>query len=112
MSGARMSHLVPSLRVIVDATPPVLRIELWGELDIATVGSLDRPDVLAAGDAWVHAVVIDLAELRFCDVAGLRALMRLRDHHVACQRVTRLENPSPHLARLVVMTRLDDTTPR
>ena len=107
MSAPCMPYQAPSLWAEVTATPPLLRIDLRGELDIATIDVLSRPDVLACEHGSLHSVVVDLSGLTFCDVAGLRALMRLRDHHVRRGRVARLEHPRPHLARLVVLTHLN-----
>ncbi len=65
----------PDLRVAVQAAEGGMRIELVGELDVATAPELQRRvDEIASadGDAW-----IDCTELTFADSSGLDTLMRL-----------------------------------
>ena len=46
-----------------------------GELDLATAGLLVRAISTAAADIPRPRVLVDLAEVEFCDSAGLRALL-------------------------------------
>jgi anti-sigma B factor antagonist len=65
----------PDLRVAVQAAEGGVRIELAGELDVATAPELQlRVDEIARaeGDAW-----IDCTELTFADSSGLDTLTRL-----------------------------------
>lgn len=57
-------------------------VKLTGELDIATVPALNH--VLRGLDARERAhVVVDLAELAFCDCAGLNALLKAHRQAIA-----------------------------
>jgi anti-anti-sigma factor len=65
----------PDLRVAVQAAEGGMRIELVGELDVATAPELQRRvDEIASaeGDAW-----IDCTELTFADSSGLDTMTRL-----------------------------------
>jgi anti-sigma B factor antagonist len=65
----------PDLRVAVQAAEGGMRIELVGELDVATAPELQRRvDEIASaeGDAW-----IDCTELTFADSSGLDTLTHL-----------------------------------
>jgi anti-sigma B factor antagonist len=64
----------PDLRVAVQAAEGGMRIELVGELDVATAPELHgRVDEIASaeGDVW-----IDCTELTFADSSGLDTLTR------------------------------------
>jgi len=64
----------PDLRVAVQAAEGGMKIELVGELDVATAPELQRHvDEIASaeGDAW-----IDCTELTFADSSGLDTLTR------------------------------------
>lgn len=75
-------------------------VSLDGELDIAAA-----PELMAVLERAVSAVgptelVVDLAEVTFCDVAGLRPLL-------AHERgALELRAPSPPLRRLLSLVRL------
>jgi anti-sigma B factor antagonist len=87
----------PDLRVAVQAAEGGLRIELVGELDVATAPELQhRVDeiVSAAGDAW-----IDCTELTFADSSGLDTLMRLANALTAQHRRLVLTNLRPMVRR-------------
>ena len=81
----------PDLRVAVQPAEGGMRIELVGELDVATAPELQqRVDEIttADGDAW-----IDCTELAFADSSGLDTLTRLakalraRDHRIVLTNV-------------------------
>ena len=52
----------------------VVRMRLFGELDLATVPDLEH-GLEHAGDLAPRAMVLDLGELTFIDSAGLRAIL-------------------------------------
>jgi anti-sigma B factor antagonist len=65
----------PELRIAVRSTEGGQRIELAGELDVATAPELQRrveEVVSAGGDLW-----LDCSELAFADSSGLDTLTRL-----------------------------------
>ncbi len=78
-----------------------------GELDLASVDTLEHAiDTIRATDSKL--VVLDLGELEFMDVAGLRAVLRsdqrLRERG---QRLA-VAAPAPGVRRLLALTGQDD----
>jgi anti-anti-sigma factor len=78
--GPGVSTVAPErradLRVRVEDTPPVLRLRLVGELDLANVPRLRR-----AVDAYARTgqtMIVDLGDVDFIDSMGLAALVRAR----------------------------------
>ena len=74
----------PDLRIAVRSTEGGTRIELAGELDVATAPELRRrveEIVGAGGDLW-----LDCSELTFADSSGLDTLTRLAKTTRAQQR--------------------------
>jgi anti-anti-sigma factor len=70
----------PRARLDVSSGPGgELRVELAGELDIATL-----PDVAGAADELLdrapQPVVLELGELRFLDSSGVTLLVRIANH--------------------------------
>jgi anti-sigma B factor antagonist len=87
----------PDLRVVVQAAEGGTRIELVGELDVATAPELrSRVDEVtsADGDAW-----IDCTELTFADSSGLDTLTRLAKALGAQDRRLVLTNVRPMVRR-------------
>lgn len=87
----------PDLRVVVQAAEGGMRIELVGELDVATAPELrSRVDEVtgADGDAW-----IDCSELTFADSSGLDTLTRLAKALRAQDRRLVLTNVRPMVRR-------------
>jgi anti-sigma B factor antagonist len=87
----------PDLRVAVQAAEGGMRIELVGELDVATAPELQRRvDEIASaeGDAW-----IDCTELTFADSSGLDTMTRLAKTLRAQNRRLVLTNLRPIVRR-------------
>jgi anti-sigma B factor antagonist len=87
----------PDLRVAVQAAEGGLRIELVGELDVATAPELQsRVDEIASaeGDAW-----IDCTALTFADSSGLDTMTRLAKTLRAQNRRLVLTNLRPIVRR-------------
>ncbi|MBV8950370.1 MAG: STAS domain-containing protein [Mycobacteriaceae bacterium] len=98
-----------------DATELVIRVDptddgpvvgLGGDLDMATTPQLDgclagiarrRPD----------RIVVDLAELRFCDSTGLTTFVRWSRQCSDAGVQLLLRAPTPQLRRLLEITRFD-----
>lgn len=81
---------------------------LSGELDIATATSLEL-ELRAAEVRRPPVLVLDLAQLRFMGVSGLRAILdaarrarREGRHFVVC-------NPMPQILRLFELTAIDQS---
>ena len=80
-----------------------VRLTLYGELDITTVGELDqRVWELASGGLGIR---VDLSQVRFIDVCGLRAVTRaveLANHRGAWLEIDpKVSRPVRRLVRLV-----------
>jgi anti-sigma B factor antagonist len=86
-------------------------VNVRGELDIATAD-------------WAHAylravidsdkkgkVVLNLADLTFCDAAGLGVLARVASHARRTGRSVRLTSPRPALVRIMRITGMDAVFP-
>ncbi|MFF3215536.1 STAS domain-containing protein [Streptomyces sp. NPDC002886] len=56
-------------------------------------------------------IVIDLADLSFCDSSGINVLVRARHTATAHGRSISLLNPQPHFRRLLEMTGADAVFP-
>jgi len=83
--------------------PPLLRLRLYGELDVATAPALDLVHCVLPDD--IEVLELDLAGLRFCDTAGLRALARLCTGASERHRVQVVGVP-PRLRKVVEITGL------
>jgi anti-anti-sigma factor len=102
------------LRALKDAAPLVVvrrqadsggvELQLIGELDLNTVALLQAE--VASSRERLPPAVIDLSELRFLDLAGLRALVRIgKDDGAAA---TRLVGATGIVRRLIDLTRALD----
>jgi anti-anti-sigma factor len=59
--------------------PDCLRIRLAGELDLGSIDQL-HAELEVGRDRSATMVVVDVSELRFLDLAGMRAVMSVFDH--------------------------------
>jgi anti-anti-sigma factor len=78
--------------------PDGVRLILHGELDMNGVIQAERAVQAAAASA--PALTIDLAELRFMDLFGARALLRVADEANTPDRRVAIVNPRRHVRRL------------
>jgi len=81
-------------------------VRLVGELDLASADELR--ECLAALAGRGRDVVVDLAELTFIDAGGLGVLARARVVAEAKRCTITLRRPTPGVARVLAITRLDD----
>ena len=78
-------------------------VQLGGELDLASHHKLE--DALApALESGAELVVLDLGELEFMDVAGLRALLRSKERAASAGKQLVLVAPGPPISRLLSLT--------
>src|SRR5689334_13976024 len=99
----------PSLLVDVVTIDGVPAVRLVGELDLNGAGKLldagmrllEQPD---AGPV----VVIDVAELAFCDSSGLHILHQLQRNAAALDRTVMLRSPQPIVRRVLQLTGMDE----
>ena len=97
---------VDQLTIAISLGPDRARVFLRGELDLATAPLLHKQvdDLLTGNGQHRSLVLIDLAELTFCDSSGLRALLEILDR---CQRVgttLRLTNVPADIHRIFELT--------
>ncbi|HEV3383064.1 MAG TPA: STAS domain-containing protein [Trebonia sp.] len=81
-----------------------------GELDIATADQAYAylRDVV---DSQEGQITVNLAELTFCDAAGLGALARAQGHAHRSGRTLKLAAAQPSLLRIMRITRMDEAFP-
>jgi anti-anti-sigma factor len=77
-----------------------------GEVDMATVAAFER--ALDRGLDTGHDLVVDLSELTFIDVAGLRVLAVAADRIGRQGRRLRLSRPNRNVGRLLRLAGLGD----
>ena len=76
---------------------------------------IQRPGNLAADRAVIDAhggqVLLDVADLTFCDASGLGALARMSRHAGQTGSSLHLVAPPPRLMKIIRITGLEDTLP-
>lgn len=101
---------LPNLRVGVSAAGALLFVRLDGELDIASSDLLARH--LSGLSSREHPrIVVDLAALKFCDAAGLGALVKVSRLAAARGGWLRMSGARPRMLRLMLITGLSGTLP-
>jgi anti-anti-sigma factor len=103
-----MSELFEMLRLFITNTGSRSRLDVGGELDVATVGPFSEHLALLA-DAGTGDVDVDMALVTFCDAATLRALITVHEQLSVRGRRLRVVNPSRSVLRLLQLTGLDTT---
>jgi anti-anti-sigma factor len=97
-------HAAPLVVVRSEAEAGRVGLRLIGELDLNTVALLEAE--LARSREHAPPAVIDLSELRFLDLVGLRALLRLGQAEGVTD--TRLVGATGIVRRLIELTRTLD----
>jgi anti-anti-sigma factor len=82
-------------------------LTLSGELDLASVPALEQA-VEGVSDSAGELVVLDLRELEFMDVAGLRAVLRSDQRLRERGKRLALAGPGYSVRRLLALTGQDD----
>jgi len=85
---------------------PCLFLDLGGELDLCSVNQLPREDYSSRPD--LDTVLIDLGELTFCDLTGLRALLTFRRIHQEQGRTVVVVRATPFIWRLMRLCGITD----
>jgi anti-sigma B factor antagonist len=85
-------------------------VKITGDLDIATAG-LAADGVRSIIGRHAGPVIADVAGLRFCDVQGLGALVRMARHAGQAGRPFWLASPGPSLVRLIRIARVEHWLP-
>ena len=81
---------------------------LSGELDISTATSLEL-ELQAAEMRCPPMLVLDLAQLRFMGVSGLRSILDAARRARREGRHFVVANPMPHISRLFELTAIDQS---
>jgi anti-anti-sigma factor len=85
---------------------PCLFLDLRGELDLCSAKDVPRDPYASRPD--LTDVLIDLGDLTFCDLSGLRALMTFRRIHEAQGRSVTVVRATPFVWRLMRLCGLTD----
>ena len=102
----RLSDLFEALRLFITNTGSIARLEVGGELDLATVGALrDHLDLLV--ESGTGDVDVDMALVTFCDATALSALVAAHHQLASVDRRLRVVGASPRVVRLLQLTALD-----
>ena len=94
-------YLTCELEVV---SPPVALIRVTGELDAGTVAKLERAVASAEAVPGVTRIEIDSTGLRFVDLRGLAALLKLDQRLRAAGGRLDVLYPSSQLRRLLALT--------
>lgn len=81
-------------------------VEIAGEIDVHTVGEL-RAVLLALAAEGRPNIVVDFSGVRFCDAAGLGALVGVNNRVTEAGGTLRLIGVRPAQRRILRITRLD-----
>lgn len=103
--SVNLEHDDGGLRIMRTVRPPGLRLD--GEIDDDTYPVLIAALDTVAVDCRHEDVHLDLSLVRFCDVAGLRAMVRLAERLDDGRRVV-LHAPAPSLRTVLRVVGWDD----
>jgi anti-sigma B factor antagonist len=85
-------------------------ISLSGELDIASAPQLEER-IQSLVDAGHTRLIVDLADLTFCDSTGIGTLVRANNDCLNLGGYLRLAAPNRHVARVLAVVGLLNTFP-
>ncbi|WP_380282811.1 STAS domain-containing protein [Kitasatospora purpeofusca] len=94
------------LRVAVRRAGPVRIVAVGGELDHDSADEL-RTALAGPGEDGLARILVDLAELRFCDSTGLNVLLRARQEAELAGVRLEVAGPRPAVVRLFAITGAD-----
>ena len=102
----KSSERTSLLKVSLVPEAPCLFLGLRGELDLCSVKEVPRDEYSSRRDLTV--VLVDLGELTFCDLTGLRALLRFARIHQAQGRSVVIVRATPFMWRLLRLCGITD----
>src|SRR4051812_9252833 len=102
------SNLAEPLRVSRSDDGRIVRLMLSGELDIATAATLEL-ELQTVEARQPPVLVLDLAELSFMGVSGLRSILDAARRARREERHFVVTNPVPHISRLFELTAIDQS---
>ncbi len=94
------------LEVSLIPEPPCLFLGLGGELDLASANEVPGDEYSSRAD--LTTVLVDLGELTFCDLSGLRALLTFAGIHEAQGRSVAVVRAKPVIWRLMRLCGITD----
>ncbi|HLN77338.1 MAG TPA: STAS domain-containing protein [Nocardioidaceae bacterium] len=94
------------LKVSLVPEAPCLFLGLRGELDLCSVKEVPRDEYSSRRD--LTTVLVDLGELAFCDLTGLRALLTFARIHQAQGRSVVIVRATPFMWRLLRLCGITD----
>jgi anti-anti-sigma factor len=94
------------LKVSLALESPCLFLDLRGELDLANIHEVPLDAYASRPD--LTTVLVDLGELTFCDLSGLRALLNFRRIHEAQGRSVVVVRATPFVWRLMRLCEITD----
>jgi anti-anti-sigma factor len=97
-----------SIATVEDTDPTV--VSLTGELDLACADELEDR-IRGLVDAGHTRLIVDLADLTFCDSTGIGTLIRANNACLALGGYLRLAAPTHNVARVLAVVGLLDAFP-
>lgn len=94
-----------SVNVVADRT---VRLSVAGEIEMATVGDVERGLADALTTPGITKVIVDFADVTFCDSSGIAALDRAYAMATRREICLRLENVRRNVRRVLELTGLLD----
>ena len=85
-------------------------MELRGELDMSSAATLRR-ELESVERGHPTEIQLDLAQLNFMDVSGLRAILDAARRGRRAGTALVISNPMPHIIRLLELTAIDQSVP-
>ncbi|MFF7457029.1 STAS domain-containing protein [Kitasatospora sp. NPDC008115] len=104
--GAPEAYRPGELRVAVRRVGPVRIVAVGGELDHDSADGL-RTALAGPTEEGLTRILVDLAELRFCDSTGLNILLLARREADAAGVRLEVAGPRPAVVRLFAVTGAD-----
>ena len=99
---------LPPFEVSCVQTEEHARLALRGELDMSSAPLLKR-ELDALESHHPKDITLDLAELSFMDVTGLRTILDAARRARRAGSAIVIANPLPHIIRLLELTAIDQT---
>jgi len=101
-----MSDLSEALRLFITNTAPRSRLDVGGEIDLATIDAL-REHLALLVEAGAGDIDVDMADVTFCDATVLRVLFAAHQTLDADGRHIQIINASASTIRLLQLAGLD-----
>ncbi|GAA4968840.1 STAS domain-containing protein [Actinoplanes utahensis] len=94
---------------VTTTTDGVIHVSVTGELDMATAGDLQKVLRQATTRSGTTRILVDFAQVGFCDSSGLDVLDRAYGEAAAKQIPLRMVNPPPMVRRILDLVGMLDT---